>query len=809
MRSRCRYIWRVAVAIILVVMAVAPAVAISGATADYVPPRPETYMDPIPAYMDSTLVGATPWMMGTSIWGQEGRPVVSVEVQIQRDSDGYCWLDGTGWVTDTDTWNPCDGFGAEAWTTDQWWWTHTGTITAGDLDSPGSYTVKARAVDDGGLVDGWVDLTPAVRKFSYDDADPDVSFSTVFPGTIYSLPSIQGTASDDDGLVDHSRIMIQNTDTGDYWNGHFWQANAVWIKTEGIANWEIDSTTNPPLPQWQNNVNYAVQARTVDRANNQDTEPAVPPGHAFLYRHKLTSASAYVNPLPEYANAATDFVVGGFTGTSKATGGHNIVDVRVQIRDNTDNVWWNDNLLVWQTGTVTWADCPGAALTPMPAFGQVDWNCPIPGGVALVNGHTYQISARATDDTVPTALTYTSPTRSFTYDNSAPGSNIDAFDVIVYNSWNSMTGNSSDTDGEVGSVVVLIQDTTITGDYWNGAGWGPDQWGSAAPTGEWDWIFATPTDGSFDEPIELWRVTTATNPDLPPLINDVAYHIEVRSFDKAGNVEATAIKDFDFHVDMEVGVGFKTPTPTYTYVPGPTSTGGPTTPPTTAPTTPPTTAPTTPPTTAPTTAPTTPPTEPTATPTTVPGFSGSNSVGSAGGTVMAKDGDGVTRVTAAFESGALSSTQTISIEGSGTCTGTAPEGYIFGNSCFDITPSQALGAKVKICVYYTSADLMAAGGDVNNLRLAYKQSDGTWKVLKTTVDTSAGTVCAETDHLSSWAVVGKSEGAEEGLLWWHYLLIGLGALLVVLVIVFVMMRPRGEGGEYEEYEYGEEGYEEE
>jgi hypothetical protein len=177
---------------------------------------------------------------------------------------------------------------------------------------------------------------------------------------------------------------------------------------------------------------------------------------------------------------------------------------------------------------------------------------------------------------------------------------------------------------------------------------------------------------------------------------------------------------------------------------------------------------------------------------------------------MAKDDDGDTRVTATFESGALSGTQTVSIEGTGTCTGTPPEGYVFGNSCFDITPSQELGANVKICVYYTAADLNAAGGNADDLRIAYKQSDGTWKVLKTTVDTGAGTVCAETDHLSSWAVVGKTEAAEEGLLWWHYLLIGLGALLVVLVIVFVMMRPRGEGGEYEgEYEYGEEGYEEE
>jgi len=77
-------------------------------------------------------------------------------------------------------------------------------------------------------------------------------------------------------------------------------------------------------------------------------------------------------------------------------------------------------------------------------------------------------------------------------------------------------------------------------------------------------------------------------------------------------------------------------------------------------------------------------------------------------------------------------------------------------------------------------------------------------VLKTTVDTSAGTACAQTTHLSSWvtAIEGESEGME--WLWWYWLIIGLVALLVVVVIILLFLRPRGEEGEEGEADYEEE-----
>jgi hypothetical protein len=113
---------------------------------------------------------------------------------------------------------------------------------------------------------------------------------------------------------------------------------------------------------------------------------------------------------------------------------------------------------------------------------------------------------------------------------------------------------------------------------------------------------------------------------------------------------------------------------------------------------------------------------------------------------------------------------------------------------------------VKICVHYTAADVMAADGDAANLRLAYKDAEGNWKVLKTTLEDS--TICAETDHLSSWAVVGTTREVTEGWEWWYYAAIGIGGAIVVLLLVYLILRPKGKSGEGEGEEYGEGGYEE-
>jgi len=828
MRKRLDMFWRVAV-VLLVVMVVAPVVVSSGSTQAAIS-RPDTYMNPIPDYLNGGLVTTgqsvlTPGIIsGTSLDAVPvTQRVANVQVQIRRDWDNSYWLDGApgSWVDDApDTWNsvlPAHGTLVQESTLgwgafDQWRWVYAPTWTAANFDSGKSYTVRARALDNS-LPQGYNDSTPATDVFIYDNQVPDVSFTTLFPAIVYDLnvSSINGNASDDDGVLDQVRMQIRRGAAPPYsfWNGFAWvtgAANRVWIKAPGTSSWSINSSTNPPLPKWAHGQTYRVEVQASDKADNKKNNGP----YTFMYRKTLTASGTagsnyvYIDPLPTAAN-----VMAGFSGTSKAVGGQTIVvpgGVKVEIEDVTLNLYWSTAAAApcgggcW-TGNVLWPDCPTAVVVaPAPGYDQYDWTCAKPGTLNWIQGHTYQIRAQATDNVIPTPNTYISANESFTYDDPVAGapaaSSIDAFDNEVYNVWNSLTGNcQDDMYGKIVAEVILIQRNSDSL-FWNGAGWGAVPWGVADA---WDWIFAAPQSGqSFNQNYVKWMVTSSTNPALPPLANDVQYTVTAHSIDWAGNEESTATKIFTFRWDMSYTA------PTATATAGPTGTGGPTA--TSHATATSTVVPTG--TTASATATATVPTAtktPTPTVTTVPGFSGSGTIGAGVGTVVAEDSNGDTRVTASFDANAFGSDTGVTISGSGNCNavGAAPSGYSKGTSCFDIEPEGDLGANVEVCVYYQPADTSAGGGDPANLTLAYKDG-GTWVILDTTVDKGAGTLCAETTQIGTFAVLGKAAAEGGEWVWWYYLLIGLGALLVVAIIVLILIRPKGEGEGA-----AEEGYEEE
>jgi len=233
----------------------------------------------------------------------------------------------------------------------------------------------------------------------------------------------------------------------------------------------------------------------------------------------------------------------------------------------------------------------------MPVYGQWDWSFDLtafgpsastPPGISgeWADGHKYRIQVYIEDDAA-TPNKHTSGYENFNYDNVAPASVIDAFDVVVYNHWGSLTGVAEDgKGGEIGMVVVLIMKDLPPlnplpappgpeDKYWNGAGWGDKQWGVGGD--EWDWVFAEPESGSeFNEVQEEWKVTTSTAQELPPLKNGETYQLYVHALDRAGNEESTAEKEFIFKYDMS-GAEHPTPTPepSVTQSPGPSETESP------------------------------------------------------------------------------------------------------------------------------------------------------------------------------------------------------------------------------------------
>lgn len=158
-----------------------------------------------------------------------------------------------------------------------------------------------------------------------------------------------------------------------------------------------------------------------------------------------------------------------------------------------------------------------------------------------------------------------------------------------------------------------------------------------------------------------------------------------------------------------------------------------------------------------------------------------------GGEVTTDDGRG----SFDFEEGSFNSEAQITIER--VPCGSAPRGFRVGGTCFRVTAVvdgeevSQLTAPLTICIAYSSDDVAAAAGQPTDLLLAYVDgATGEWQVLPTMVDTDEGTVCALTSHLSNWAVLARTSGSSSST--WVYVVAGLGGLIIVLGVVFLVSR---------------------
>ena len=87
---------------------------------------------------------------------------------------------------------------------------------------------------------------------------------------------------------------------------------------------------------------------------------------------------------------------------------------------------------------------------------------------------------------------------------------------------------------------------------------------------------------------------------------------------------------------------------------------------------------------------------------------------------------------------------------------------------------------------YTDDDAAAASGDPHLLKLAYyDESAGEWVVLDTRVDIDAGIVCADTNHLSGWAIVAAISSASPTVWLWPVLTLLAALIVISAVIIFI------------------------
>jgi hypothetical protein len=140
---------------------------------------------------------------------------------------------------------------------------------------------------------------------------------------------------------------------------------------------------------------------------------------------------------------------------------------------------------------------------------------------------------------------------------------------------------------------------------------------------------------------------------------------------------------------------------------------------------------------------------PTPTPTAVPISSyGSGMVGASGGTVSTSDGN----IRIAFAAGAFNASTNVSIQG-GACQHGATAAFVVGSTCFNISPDGYLDTMATICVNLSATDFSIVTNTAD-LTLGY-WSNGNWNTAVNVVRNGT-TLCGQTAHLSSWAVLGST-----------------------------------------------------
>jgi ligand-binding sensor domain-containing protein len=164
----------------------------------------------------------------------------------------------------------------------------------------------------------------------------------------------------------------------------------------------------------------------------------------------------------------------------------------------------------------------------------------------------------------------------------------------------------------------------------------------------------------------------------------------------------------------------------------------------------------------------------------------------AGGTVQTADG----KITAEFPANATVGALTVTIEYIEPPSDTSTtQGFKAGNTYFVIeitdasgNPVVTLSQPITITVKYSQEDVDAAGGDPNNLVLAYyDEAAGEWKTLDTMVNTSDKILSATTTHLSTWAVLAKA-AESNGAPFWIWIIVGVGVAAVVAVGLVIWRR---------------------
>jgi hypothetical protein len=125
----------------------------------------------------------------------------------------------------------------------------------------------------------------------------------------------------------------------------------------------------------------------------------------------------------------------------------------------------------------------------------------------------------------------------------------------------------------------------------------------------------------------------------------------------------------------------------------------------------------------------------------------------------------------------------------------SPAGQIFLNRCYrytwigtDAQPLTTISAPVQYCISYGPAELASAKNNPDAMLIGLAGADGTWSLLKPTVDPAGSRVCATSNQIFVWNGLFAAENPSQLLptvgapqnSWWLAALAGVGLVLLAV-----------------------------
>jgi hypothetical protein len=220
----------------------------------------------------SSYETALPTISGTA--ADVGFGLAQVQLRVRHDGSGNYWTVANQ-AFDNAT-------AATAWFTASGPFTNWfSTQTAGALTTGASYTVDARSID----VAGSTDSVGATVTFTFDGTPPQTGISLPVNGDRRSsLPTLSGTATEVGSTLTDVQVSVQDTATGNFWNGAAFVAAPAWLSATSISGstWTYDDVGLGGA--LVSNRAYSVRSRGVDDAGNVESAFSVGvDSNAFTY----------------------------------------------------------------------------------------------------------------------------------------------------------------------------------------------------------------------------------------------------------------------------------------------------------------------------------------------------------------------------------------------------------------------------------------------------------------------------------------------------------------------------------------------